>query len=135
MYWEIYSMVIIEVLNTLQILNKCLLSKKYLRCLAHAVSVFGAKVDLIEDSILTNPITRPVCSGPFIFPVPHISGLVRRIDSMAALDEIAIDIFADNVFNEGHEVAVLEFTNSENRPEFLFGANPITQIVIIDRSA
>ena len=49
-------------------------------------------------------------------------------------DDIAIDIYSDNIFNEGHEVAELEFTNSENRPEFLFGMNRITQIIIIDRS-
>ncbi len=68
------------------------------------------------------------------FTVIFTAGLVRQISSTASFDDIAIDIYSDNLFNEGREVAVLEFTTSENRPHFLFGTYRITQVIIIDRS-
>ena len=62
------------------------------------------------------------------------TGVVRFIPAEAQRDEIAIDIFSDNLFNEGVEVAGLDFVNSENRPGYLQGAYPIARLVILDRS-
>ena len=60
--------------------------------------------------------------------------IVRFIPPGLQRDEIVIDIFSDNLFNEGVEVAGLDFVNSANRPAYLQGAYPITRLVIFDRS-
>ena len=61
------------------------------------------------------------------------AGVVRFFEIHQEIEPVEVEIFLDNVYNEGIEVFGLSFDNNlYDRPEFQRGTFKVTQIFILD---